>query len=767
MALNPVNFFKYYAFHPDDQGLSKEDHLKALIGTIALGVLTLGIVHLICRLFFYDKTIAHIQAPTKSSELFHKTLSAEKKSLPGKMEAIPHHPTSDIRNFQQSRVSIEKGEPLEKNETREKGPAKEAEESGNPPKVFARGKTASEEPIHIPLPKETKVKNADDEIELESAFQEVKRREKAAPPLIAAKNSESLPNIPLETQNMIIAWSKLGKKITAPTQMNMARAEVMDWLSRQNDTDIMDLFKAMPDKMASLVENFPEVFAEVCAGSEIANIAMQLFQTGNDLEGKAINNILQNIFARAVVPANLDLRGNLKDKDAIYEFYALLSAFAKTPLFHPACEKQLMAMKQKIPPRFIPATKTPPQQLLKKIHHNIEEYKKAVVEKAKETLAQPVISDARKEEILKFMEGLIANPEAEYMKRRAFLTTMAKHAKRVEIPFLVQNLGGKNIDKLWVFESVVNNAANDPTLRLTQMFNALSDEQFDQSLASSAFLKVIARCPPAAVGLNLKNLKMLADSCSCDEDLSNLYHLLKQEKSSFYQKQEKMTILAEVVARVNVKVAAEAALLKAEEPPVDVEEFASTLKATMDPSEIGKTIDKLDDAQLAHFIYLLGTGVQLANFWAIEQKKVVAGSAAKLQRKRLARIFPKLSNDQIAQSATMAGFLTVVGNTDEKYIKSAGIIAKEPKMVWTLKDLIHKFPKGDKTIMAKLRAIGENALPYSSVLTKDYQSTLQLLKAAADKWHITMPEPEEGWGEFRNKKAAAKYLNDLYSSKFH
>lgn len=950
MPLNPVTFFKYYAFHPDDQGLSEADHYKALIGSIALGVLTLGVVHLVCRLFFYDKAIAYIQNPTKSSELFHKTLGTNKDDLPSKMEEVPAHPPKEVRIFPKNQEVIEE-KPQEK--SGEENIRARIKESENPPLVSKREEKVLDRPTPIapsedeseieqqvekldlevtlreltdtldsaredlksfeeketakahrarqrdpfqenkekiveenepepktraipkgPLEEENKIREreeeldleldlrelpdalpnsteelstlesddtaethrawkrdsfkeskeeiveepewettltmptadagisglkenvdtptatkqpeplakgkerveAEDGIELQSSFKEVTNIEKkAAEKSIPPKKAEPLPDIPLATQDKITAWSKLGKKITTPTQMNTARAEVLDWLLQQNESNITDLFKAMPDKMASIIENFPEVFAEVCIGSEIANIAAQLYLSENDPGGKAVGSMLQFIYAKAVVPANLSAGGQLKNKEVAGEFYALLLAFANTPVFNPTLENQLTAIQKKIPPNLLAQRKIPPKKLLEKIHNNIEKHAKEKAKKAEEILAKPLISDDRKHEILNFMQGLIAKPEIEHMKRRAFLTTMAKHPQRAEIPFFIQNLGEKNIEKLWIFESVVNNAAHDPTLRLTAMFSSLSDDQFSNSLASSAFLKVIARCPPAVIGLSLNRLKVLADSCSCDQDLFTLYHIVNQDKGNFYQKAEKMKILSEVVARVNTKAAAEAALLKALEPPVDVEDFATNLKATMDPTEVGKTIDKLDDGQLAQFITHLGTGGQLANFWAIQQKKVVAGSEAKQQRKRLERIFPKLSDEQIAQSAKLAGFLTVIGNTDEKYIKVSAaalsasqlaIIAKEAKMVWTLHALINNFPKGDKTIMAKLRAIGENVPLYTSVLTQEYQNTLHLLKAAADKWYVTMPEPQEGWGAFSNKKAATKYLSELFDSRF-
>lgn len=62
--LNFSNFFRYFAFSPKSDKLSPADQKLALIGTILFGSITLGIGHLVCRLFFYDrKTVKDPDTP--------------------------------------------------------------------------------------------------------------------------------------------------------------------------------------------------------------------------------------------------------------------------------------------------------------------------------------------------------------------------------------------------------------------------------------------------------------------------------------------------------------------------------------------------------------------------------------------------------------------------------------------------------------------------------------------------------------------------------
>lgn len=59
--LDAGNFFKYFMFDPGSDLLTKQDQNIAKLATILLGICTLGITHIICRCFFYDKAIVQLQ----------------------------------------------------------------------------------------------------------------------------------------------------------------------------------------------------------------------------------------------------------------------------------------------------------------------------------------------------------------------------------------------------------------------------------------------------------------------------------------------------------------------------------------------------------------------------------------------------------------------------------------------------------------------------------------------------------------------------------
>ncbi len=54
MRLTAENFFHYYIFHCNAVELNKKEQLTARICSVALGILTVGIVHLICKIAFYS-----------------------------------------------------------------------------------------------------------------------------------------------------------------------------------------------------------------------------------------------------------------------------------------------------------------------------------------------------------------------------------------------------------------------------------------------------------------------------------------------------------------------------------------------------------------------------------------------------------------------------------------------------------------------------------------------------------------------------------------
>lgn len=80
MRLDFTEFFKYFIIHPDSKLLeNKADRTTALISSIAVGILTLGLCHLICALVFRSYTPLDPGTCTKESDLFQKTLQNDKQ----------------------------------------------------------------------------------------------------------------------------------------------------------------------------------------------------------------------------------------------------------------------------------------------------------------------------------------------------------------------------------------------------------------------------------------------------------------------------------------------------------------------------------------------------------------------------------------------------------------------------------------------------------------------------------------------------------------
>lgn len=578
-----------------------------------------------------------------------------------------------------------------------------------------------------------------------------------------------------DTEQKIAHWAKFGKKVVAPSIRERERINLLNWFKTKTDEEYRDLFNALPDKMTNVIENFPDVFAEVCTPKQIAIMASSLHQTLNDMQGRAMTTILQFIFEKHVVPNNLAAGGKLSSRVAIVQFYNLLLAFADTLLFNPALENQLKAIKLKIPSNSISQGQATPAELLAKIHWNIEESRRIAAAQAEATANEPLVNEQRQEEICAFANIIIQNPNADHFPRRQKLTDMAKHAKRAEIPFLIEYLGQENIGKLWAFEAVVDNRANDPTLRLTQMFMALSPEQFNISLACQDFIITVSRCPPSVLGLNISRLQVLADQRKCDEALSNLHRFLLEDKTPLFQKQEKMAVLAQAAERLETLAREEEARLRALEPAVNIAEFVETLKGNEDPAVVGKTIDKLNDEELTDFIQQLGVGSKLQIFWAIQGRKILAKTLTQLHKARLARIYSRMSPQQMAAAANNEGFRVVLSNAEDGYIEASvstltaeqfGIIARHPDVAWHLIDMINKFDKRDPGKFHKLLAIAQNLPTFSAVSTTKYQQTLEKVRDASEKHFVTMVTPQAGWGNFETKLKATRHISQLFKSKF-
>jgi hypothetical protein len=81
--LNVSNFFHYFILHPKSKMLDERDQFKAKVSSIALGVLTLGICHLVCAIAFRNYKV--LPPGGKVSQLYtraHSRPSHSKKTLP-------------------------------------------------------------------------------------------------------------------------------------------------------------------------------------------------------------------------------------------------------------------------------------------------------------------------------------------------------------------------------------------------------------------------------------------------------------------------------------------------------------------------------------------------------------------------------------------------------------------------------------------------------------------------------------------------------------
>lgn len=96
--LNITNFFTYYMFHPNDETLQETDRKTAKIATAILGVFTVGLVHLICRAFFYDREVkANVQNPPVT-KVANRTLKASKPKKTENIREVPYKPVTEKLN---------------------------------------------------------------------------------------------------------------------------------------------------------------------------------------------------------------------------------------------------------------------------------------------------------------------------------------------------------------------------------------------------------------------------------------------------------------------------------------------------------------------------------------------------------------------------------------------------------------------------------------------------------------------------------------------
>lgn len=90
--LNPSNFFKYYMFHPKAPELSSRNRTIAKVATVALFILTAGVIHLISYAFLYDRN-------------FNKKNMPANKPIPGPAANVPVQVVQQAINSAKVRVA--------------------------------------------------------------------------------------------------------------------------------------------------------------------------------------------------------------------------------------------------------------------------------------------------------------------------------------------------------------------------------------------------------------------------------------------------------------------------------------------------------------------------------------------------------------------------------------------------------------------------------------------------------------------------------------
>src|SRR5687768_15516489 len=66
MEITNKQFFSHYIFHPLSKGLSSSDKARALASSIALGIFTLGICHLVCAIKYRNRTFQKEKQPDRA-----------------------------------------------------------------------------------------------------------------------------------------------------------------------------------------------------------------------------------------------------------------------------------------------------------------------------------------------------------------------------------------------------------------------------------------------------------------------------------------------------------------------------------------------------------------------------------------------------------------------------------------------------------------------------------------------------------------------------
>lgn len=118
--LTVSNFFKYYMFHPWADELKHEggkvmsDSTAAKVGSIVLGICTLGISHAICLLFLYDKNVVNRTGNPSDRDRLVSQAANPQLRLNVAAKNVPEpttgsiRPSGTIQPYFKNRVSIDR-----------------------------------------------------------------------------------------------------------------------------------------------------------------------------------------------------------------------------------------------------------------------------------------------------------------------------------------------------------------------------------------------------------------------------------------------------------------------------------------------------------------------------------------------------------------------------------------------------------------------------------------------------------------------------------
>lgn len=83
MSLTVSSFFHYFMFHPEKLP-EKQNRIVAMVSTIALGVITLGLTHLICYFALYNRKVVPVKAQEAKTEDKKTQVVAKQELVDGK-----------------------------------------------------------------------------------------------------------------------------------------------------------------------------------------------------------------------------------------------------------------------------------------------------------------------------------------------------------------------------------------------------------------------------------------------------------------------------------------------------------------------------------------------------------------------------------------------------------------------------------------------------------------------------------------------------------